>query len=171
MTEPDPAPGTPNPRTPLRTWDERLRVSFLADWLARQRGSFTDAALERSAIATGYTHEEFVAAVEVADARRAERAALEPIRSNANKFVLGAYAAVWLLFAIPYLLSPNSSGPTLQLILTIALGTCLAISLAIVNLGRPNPKQVGRATVILLVVPVLLLLGVAGTCLPFVGTA
>ena len=82
MTESDPTRETPAPRPPLGTWDDRIRLSFLTDWVARQRGSFTDAALERTAIATGYTHEEFVAAIGFAEARVAENAAIRPIRSS-----------------------------------------------------------------------------------------
>ena len=165
MTDPAPPPGAGLPGDPTVSWGGRSRAEVLADWIVAQRASFTDAALERSATADGYTHEEFVAA------RMAERAALVPIRSTATRVVLFAYAIVWALFAVPYLLLAGSTlgaGPILQSILTVALGITLAISLIIVRNGRPDPSRVPRAMIILLVGPVVMLVGVAGSCLPFV---
>jgi hypothetical protein len=169
MTESDPTRNTPTPRRPLGTWDDRIRLSFLTDWVAKQRGSFTDAALERTALTSGYTHEEFVAAIGFADVRLAEHAAISPIRSRARMFVLAAYAIVWGLFAIPYLLRSSISGPNLQTILTISLGIGLALSLVVIQYAHPDPERRSRAMALLLAVPVILLLGVAGTCLPFVS--
>ena len=171
MTDPAPPPGAGLPGDPTVSWGGRSRAEVLADWIVAQRASFTDAALERSATADGYTHEDFVAAASVADARMAERAALVPIRSTATMVVLFAYAIVWALFAVPYLLLAGSTlgaGPILQSILTVALGITLAISLIIVRNGRPDPSRVPRAMIILLVGPVVMLVGVAGSCLPFV---
>jgi hypothetical protein len=59
----------------------------------------------------------------------------------------------------------------LQVILTIALAVGLAISLIVIQLGHPDPGRPGRAMTILLVAPVIMLLGVAGSCLPFAGQA
>jgi hypothetical protein len=168
MTEPDPTRKTPPPRPPLGTWDDRVRLSFLTDWVARQRGSFTDAALERTALTTGYTHEEFITATKLADARLSENAAIKPIRSRARIFVLAAYAVVWGLFAIPYLLGSSTYGPGLQTILTISLGIGLGLSLVVIHLAHPDPERRTRAMALFLAVPVILLLGVAGSCLPFV---
>jgi hypothetical protein len=177
MTDQEPTPEgavpvTTAPRAPLPTWDERIRLSFLTDWVAGQQGAFTEAALERTALATGYTHEEFVAAWQGAEARIAERAPLAPVRSNATRLVLLAYAVVWVLFAIPYLLGASTFnsgvGPILQGILTVSLGIGLAISLAVIRRGRPDSTRASRAMVLLLVVPVVLLVGIAGLCLPFV---
>ena len=168
MTEPDPTRKTPPPRPPLGTWDDRVRLSFLTDWVARQRGSFTDAALERTALTTGYSHEEFVAAIRLADARLAENAAIKPIRSRARIFILAAYAVVWGLFAIPYLFGSSTYGPGLQAILTISLGIGLGLSLLVIHFAHPDPERRTRAMALFLAVPVVLLLGVAGSCLPFV---
>lgn len=170
MTQSEPQMSS-TPRPPLGTWDDRIRVSFLTDWIAKQRGSFTDAALERTALATGYTHEEFVAAIAFADARLAARAAIAPIRSRAAIYVLVAYAIVWGLFAIPYLLTSTTYGPGLQTILTIALGIGLGLSLLVIRFGQPDPGRRSRAMALLLAVPVILLIGVAGTCLPFVNVS
>jgi len=171
MTESDPTQKAPTPRRPLGTWNDQVRVSFLTDWIAKQRGSFTDAALERTALATGYTHEEFVAAIGFADARLAQHAAISPIRSRAAMFVLAAYAIVWGLFAIPYLLRSSTYGPGLQTILTISLGIGLGLSLLVIRFGQPDPERRSRALALLLAVPVILLIGVAGTCLPFVNVS
>jgi hypothetical protein len=138
--------------------------------MARHRRSFTDEALERSALAAGYSSAEFAEASALLDVREATRAALEPVKSTARRSVLAAYGVVWLLFALAYLgpaAAQRSFGPTLQLILTISLGVALAISLVIVGRGRPDPERRSRAVALLLAVPVILLLGVAGLCLPF----
>jgi hypothetical protein len=84
------------------------------------------------------------------------------------------------LFAIAYLVRPfpttgeGSSigyGPFLQVILTVSLGIGLGISLLVIRAGHPNPEKRVRAMALLLAIPVVLLIGVAGTCLPFVGAA
>ena len=165
MTEPGATPeGAPagTPRVPL---DQQGRENVLADWIAVQRGSFTDAALERSAIEAGYSSEEFVASAGLA----ADRTALAPIRSSARRYVLVAYAVVWLGFAVVYLgrSTMYGAGPIAQLVLTVSLAIGLAISLLVIRRGRPDPDKRPRALALLLAVPVILLLGVAGLCLPF----
>ena len=159
------------PRAPGRTEDQLFQTSVqvLADWVVKERGSFTDAALERSALAVGYTSDEFAAAARVAEARATDRASQAPVKSAARRGVLAAYGVVWLLFATRYFGWPTiyGLGPFLQLILTIAMGIGLAISLLVIRRGRPDPDRQWRATALLLVVPVVLLVGVAGLCLPF----
>ena len=81
-----------------------------------------------------------------------------------------AYGIVWLLFAIPYLgrASSYGAGPIAQGILTVALLLGIGISFLTMRFLHPDPSHVGRALVIFLVVPVVLLLGISGLCLPFV---
>lgn len=167
MTEAGPPPTEAPPRTPQSGWDQRDRLETLGEWITVQRRSFTDEAIRRSAIAAGWDAEEFDRAAAAASAREA----LVPIRSRARAIVLGAYAIVWLLFAIPFLLLSEPTtygfGPLAQLILTIVLGIALALSLVVIRSGRPDSSRSTRAIVILLALPVVLLLGVAGLCLPF----
>jgi hypothetical protein len=185
---PDPAPqadpaatlDTPDPAArpgPPTVWQGISRVEQLATWVGMNRARFTDAALEREAVAAGYAPEEFTAGLALLDARERQDEAIKPVRRTAQRVVLGAYGLVWLLFAIPYLVAPYltntnnyGGGAFLQSILTVSLVVALAISLIWVRGRSPDPTRFGRAMVILLVVPVILLVGVAGLCLPFVGT-
>jgi len=165
MTDSGPPPEEATPGAPQVSWAEERRVVALTDWVAEHRASFTDAALERSAIEAGYTSEEFATAA----GRAADRTALAPIRSSARRYVLAAYAIVWLGFAVVYLgrSTMYGTGPIAQLVLTIVLGIGLAISLLVIRRGRPDPDRRSRAIALLLAVPVILLVGVAGLCLPF----
>ena len=80
---------------------------------------------------------------------------------------------MWLLFAIPYLgrSTMYGAGPLAQGILTVSLILGLLLSAAFLRVLHPDPDRAGRALAILLVVPVVVLLGITGLCLPFVGTA
>ena len=169
MTEPGATPeGAPagTPRVPL---DQQGRVNALAGWIAEQHGSFTDAALERSAIEAGYTSAEFATAAGLVT----DRTAMAPIRSSARRYVLAAYAIVWLGFAVVYLgrSTMYGAGPIAQLVLTVSLAIGLAISLLVIRRGRPDPDRRARAIALLLAIPVILLVGVAGLCLPFTSVA
>jgi hypothetical protein len=106
-------------------------------------------------------------------ARQRERYALQPIRSRARVIVLVAYGLVWLAFAAVFLgrSTGYGTGPLLQVILSGALVFALLLSLVWIGGHRTDPSRAGRALVALLVVPVVLLVGVAGLCLPFVGSA
>jgi hypothetical protein len=143
-------------------------LSALAGYLARHAGQFTPEALRQAAIDAGYTPDEITQASD--RARRA--AAVRPIRARAQWIVLGAYALVWVLFASVYLTRDYSygMGPVLQSILTISLLIALGLSLLWVRWRRPDPSTVGRATAVFLAVPVVLLVGVAGLCVPFIGS-
>ena len=169
MTDSGSTPDEAVPSTPQVPRDQGSRVDALAAWVAQQRGSFTEAALRRSAVAAGYTPEEYAAASSLAEERFADRAALAPIKSNARRWVLAAYGIVWLVYAAVYLgrSYQYGVGPFIQLVLTIALGIGLAISLLVIRLGRPDAERRSRAMALLLAVPVILLVGVAGLCLPF----
>lgn len=167
-----PGSGMPGFERPAIPADPKDRLGLLETWIKKHRGYFTDASLERIAVQAGYTHDEFIDAVAILEARSRDTAGIGPIRTRARWIVLAAYGVTWLLFAITYL-GPWATyyGQGLQTILTIALAIGLAISLIVIQLGRPDPGRADRAVTILLVVPVILLLGVAGSCLPFTGLA
>ena len=169
MDDPGPnPPETAEPVVPERHPGDDGRPAALAAWVAAQRGSFNEGALERSAIAAGYTAEEFKAALGSVDAEAA-RAELAPAKSTARWLVLAGYLAVWVAFATVYLgrSTQYGMGPILQVSLTVALGIALALSFLAIRRGRPDPERRSRAVALLLVVPVILLVGVAGLCLPF----
>jgi len=168
-----PAPGQqdPTPITPGGPWQTGSRVEQLAVWMQALRSSYTDAALERSAIAGGFTADEFQQARVLADTRQRQQEAMGPVRSRASWIVLFAYGLVWVLFAIPYLLLPSSygAGPLAQGVLTVTLLLGLLLSWLVMRALHPDPTRVGRALAILLIVPVIVLLGIGGLCLPFVS--
>jgi hypothetical protein len=144
------------------------RVDALARYLGSHAGQFTPEALRQAAIDAGYTPDE----IEQAADRARRAAAIRPIRARAQWIVLGAYALVWVLFASVYLTRDYSygMGSVLQGILTISLLIALGLSLLWLRWRRPDPSTVGRATAVFLALPVILLVGVAGLCLPFVGS-
>jgi hypothetical protein len=146
--------------------DERIRG--LARYLADNAERFTPEALRQAAMDAGYTPDE----IEEALARVRAAATVGPIRTRARWIVLGAYAVVWLLFASIYLTRSYAygMGPVLQGVLTVALLIALGLSLLWLRSRRPDPTDLSRALAVFLVVPVILLIGVAGLCVPFLGS-
>lgn len=169
---PDPGQQDPTPITPGGPWQTGSRVEQLAQWMTALRSSYTDAALERSALAGGFTAEEFQQARVLADTRQRQHEAIGPVRSRASRIVLAAYGIVWLLFAIPFLLrtSTYGYGPFAQGILTVVLLLGLLCSFLVMRTLHPDPSRPGRALTVLLVVPVIVLLGISGLCLPVAGS-
>jgi hypothetical protein len=162
MTEP------PNNKPVGPAWAETPgdRVNTLAGYMARHAGQFTPEALRQAALDAGYTPVE----IEQASARATAAAAVAPIRSRARWIVFGAYALVWVLFATVYLNRDYAYGPVFQGFLTVALAIGLGLSVLWLRWRRPDPAAVGRALAVFLALPVILLVGVAGLCLPFVGS-
>lgn len=146
--------------------DERIRG--LARYLADNAERFTPEALRQAAMEAGYTPDE----IEGASARVRAAAVVGPIRTRARWIVLGAYAVVWLLFAAVYLTRSYAygTGIVLQGVLTISLLIALGLALLWLRSRRPDPSDPGRAIAVFLVVPVILLIGVAGLCVPFLGS-
>jgi len=137
--------------------------------MVEQSASFTPEALDRSALAAGYAPGDVTAARGRADARIRSTETLAPIKSTARRAVVVAYLAVWVAFGVAYLVSPPRPFDfefVLFPVLTMALVITLAMSLGIIRSIRPDAARPTRALVLLLVVPVILLLGVAGLCLP-----
>ncbi len=171
--QPDPADADPPPISPDAPWQTGTRVEQLATWMQPIRSRFTDAALERSAIAGGFTAEEVREALALAEVRQRQDEAIVPVRSTAKRIVLGAYGLVWILFAIPYLLRPTEwirpHPPGDPHVLAAARAPAV-----VPDHARPAPgpgTRVRRALTILLVMPVIVLLGISGLCLPFVASS
>jgi hypothetical protein len=174
VTHSDEPPAEPMPPVPNRNWDGRSRAENLADWVGRHRQSFTNQALQRAALEAGYSAEAFEDANRVLEARENKREALGPIKTTSIRLTLVAYTIVWVGFAAVFLGNYTPSayippGSVMQQILTVSLGIALGISLLLIRLGHPDPGRPLRAMTLLLAIPVILLLGVAGLCLPFTG--
>ena len=163
---------TDHPSTPEGTEPAGPRshdIDGLADWIVAQRESFTDVALEGAARTAGFTTDDFARAKVLAETRPG----LKPIRTVARLLVLGAYGLVWLAFAVVFLGQATTSsyvtGEFLLVILSISLGIALAMSLVFITIGRPDPERRSRAIAILLAIPIVMLVGVAGLCVPYTG--
>ena len=167
QAEPATGPEQAPPAWDLLSDSKDPRAEALAAWIADQQGAHTMAALERSALESGYTKADFDEAVRLAGNSEQERQVIKPLRQQARLIVLISYAVIWLLFATQYLTGPDVGGPTLQTILTISLLVTIGISLIWIAAVRPDPDRAGRALTIFLAVPLVLLIGVAGLCLPF----
>jgi len=159
-------PSNDKPAGPAWAGTPADRVDALSRYMASHAERFTAEALRQAALEAGYTPEEIAAASDRVD----RAAAVRPIRARARWIVLGAYALVWVLFAMVYLARDFAYGPVYQGVLTISLLITLGISLLWLRWRRPDPSTVGRATAVFLALPVMLLVGVAGLCLPFVGS-
>ncbi len=176
MTAPDPSSGAaPAPSPPAPGPDGTGgsvgpdHVAALARWMVEHAESFTPEALDRSALAAGYTPGDVAAARGRADVRIGSTQALAPIKSTAKRAILVAYLSVWVAFGVAFFVSPTQTLDfdfVLFAVLTVALVITLAMSLSIIRSLRPDAAQPTRALILLLVVPVILLLGVAGLCLP-----
>lgn len=168
--EPVPAPqSAPGPWEGLQP---RPRISTLEAWIVEHQAAFTSEALERSAIESGYTKAEFDEAARLAGRRDREKQVVGPLKTRARIAVIIGYVLVWLLFARVFLWTDTSYygyGSIAQAILTFTLIVAILISMAWIHARRPDPDRVGRALASLLVVPIVLLVGVAGLCLPFTG--
>jgi hypothetical protein len=83
--------------------------------------------------------------------------------------VLGSYAIVWVLFAVPYLTQEMhfNYGPLAQAILSVALVAGLVLCWVWIRRARTHPADLTRALAVMLSVPLVILIGVAGLCVPF----
>ncbi|HYH91976.1 MAG TPA: hypothetical protein VD763_02365 [Candidatus Saccharimonadales bacterium] len=134
-----------------------------------QASAFTPDALDRSAIEAGYAIEDVAAARARADERIRAVDALQPIKSTAKRAVVVAYLAVWASFGVAYLLNDAGSLDVdfaIFAVLSVALGIAVAMSFSVIRATRPDASRPTRALILLLVFPVILLVGVAGLCLP-----
>lgn len=148
------------------------RIAALSDYFVAHADRFTPEALRKAAIDAGFSAAEIDDAYDRATTRQRNDELAQPLRSRARWIVLAAYAIVWLLFGAVYFLQPvtYNAGLFFQGVLTVALLIALVISRLWISGRRPDPGNAGRAMVVFLVVPVILLIGVAGLCLPFART-
>jgi hypothetical protein len=145
------------------------RVVALSQYFLAHADRFTADALRQAATEADFTPEEIVRATELMVARQRADEQVLPLRRQARWVVIGAYLIVWLLFGAVFLTKRMTydAGVILQGILTVALLIALGLSLLWVRGRHPEPSTVGRALVVFLVVPFILLIGIAGLCLPF----
>jgi hypothetical protein len=164
-----PAPSPPVP-APAGAGDPAGadHLTALAQWMVENATSFTPEGLDRAAITAGYPAGD-VAVARARATARIHAIDLQPIKATAWRVVAVAYLAVWALFGLAYYLSPPRPLDfefVVFAVLTVALGVALLLSIGVIRAARPDAERPTRALVLLLVIPVALLLGVAGLCLP-----
>lgn len=169
MTDPSDRPAAPRPR-PASDINQPFRGQRLEGYLWSNRDKFTEAALAHAAEAAGYGPEEIAAAAQAVARRRADEAAAKPVKARARRYILAAYGITFLLFAIAFLRptatqSPYVGGSLLLGILAFAMLIALLLGFVWVAARRPSAERAEGALGVMLAVPFVLLILVAGLCL------
>jgi hypothetical protein len=171
MTDPSDRPAAPRPR-PASDINQPFRGQRLEGYLWSNRDKFTEAALAHAAEAAGYGPEEVAAAAQAVARRRADEAAAKPVKARARRIVLAGYGITWLIFAFLFLRPDAPDIPSYYGTRPVALGILAFVMLIAVGLGlawvatrRPPAAQAERALAIMLAVPFVLLVLVAGSCI------
>jgi hypothetical protein len=171
MTGPSDPPVAPPPRRRAADIAASYRATILEDYLWSNRDRFTEAALATAAEGAGYGSDEIAAAAGAVARRRADEAAARPIKARARRSVLLAYGITWLVFAFLFLRPEADSvgyyrgvGPFALGILAVVLFLTLLLALAWIATQRPSADRAESALSIMLSVPFVLLVIVAGLC-------
>jgi hypothetical protein len=144
-------------------------------WVNRDR--FTEEALASAAQAAGYTADEISTAARSVAKRRADEAAAKPVRARARRYVLAAYGITFLVFAIAFLrpTGPDNSyyrgfGPVALGVLGFTMLIALLLGLVWIGGRRPSADRAEGALGVMLAVPFVLLIVVAGLCVATTGS-
>ena len=144
------------------------RVDRLSAYFVEQGDRYTVEALRTAAADAGFTPEEIEAAAALVATRRQNAEAARPLRTRARWIVLVAYGLVYAALAVALLQAPNldnyGMGEFSLIVLTFLLGIALLISIVWVNRRGRSPARLEGAMLAMLVLPMILLLGVAGLC-------
>jgi predicted small integral membrane protein len=165
MTEPaDPAPPLEN-RAAMPRARRAYHLGLVTKYLEANRARFTEEALVEAARAQGYPED----VVEEARLRARANEASAPIRHRARRWIQAAYLVTFAVLTIGMLASEyaqrSSSSYIGTAVLAVTLGIALFVSLAWLRRrggGTVGDRPVGM--VILLSVPIVLLVAVAGLC-------
>lgn len=169
MTDPKAESDAPAPRRGESGFDASFRPQILHEYFWSNRDRFTEAALVAAAQTSGYTADEIAAATGSVAKRHADETAAKPVKARARRFVLAAYGITFLVFAIAFLRPGTSQaayvgGGALLLILAVAMLIALSLGLAWVASRHPAAERAEAALGVMLAVPVVLLIVVAGLC-------
>ncbi len=162
--------GSPDERKPKdpSTWmgATRDRVGSLTDYFLAGAERYTPEALRQAASEAGFSPDEIDEAHGRAIERRRDEELAGPIRRRARRIVLVAYGLVYAAFVAAFLTVAYRLGAGIIaiIILTLVLLIALSISLAWVTSRHPSEDQVEGALAVMLAVPFVLLIAVAGLC-------
>jgi hypothetical protein len=176
MTDPSTPAGAPPPRRGDSGFDASFRPQILHQYFWSNRDRFTEAALAAAAQSSGYTPDEIATAIASVAKRRADEAAAKPVKARARQYVLTAYGMTFLVFAIA-LLRPTAPdyayfqgfGPVALGILGFTMVIALLLGLAWVGGRHPSAERAEGALGVMLAVPFVLLVVVAGLCVATTG--
>ena len=165
MTDPDaPAPSADS-RTVTPTGGHAERVATVVRYLESNRDRFTEEALMEAARGRGYPED----VLEEARARARASAGAPPLGHRARRWIQIAYLLTFAVLTVGMLASEYSrrygAAYVGTVVLAVALGLALLISLWWL---RWQGSKVGRSAAgaaVLLSIPVVLLVVVAGSCL------
>ena len=165
MTEPTAPAPAPDPRIVTPTGGHAERVSTVVRYLEKNRDKFTEDALVRAARDAGYPDD----VLEEARARARAGAAGAPVRQRARRWVLVAYLLTFAVLTAGMLASESArrygGAYIAAVVLAVALGLGLAVSLWWLRRLGSNVKPSAAGAVLLLSLPAVLLVVVAGSCL------
>lgn len=143
------------------------RINALGRYFVEHADRYTPDALRQAASEAGFSPDEIDEAYGRAATRQRDDQASRPIRRRARWIVLAAYGLVYAAFAVAFMTVAYRSGAGIIaiMILTVVLGVALLVSVVWVNARRPSAEHLQGALWTMLLVPFVLLVGVAGVCL------
>jgi hypothetical protein len=165
MTETgSPAP-SPEPRIVTPTGGHAERVATVVRYLGTNRDRFTEEALVKAARDAGYPDD----VLEEARARARASATAAPIRQRARRWILIAYLLTFAVLTVGMLASEYSrqygAAYIGAVVLAGALGLALLVSLGWLRWQGSKVGQSAAGAAVLLSVPAVLLVVIAGSCL------
>lgn len=164
MSGPTPVKGPP----PASGWGGGLaRVPILTEHFFANLERYTAEALRASALEAGYSPEEVEQALGIAAALLRDHETARPVRARARRLVLVSYAIVYGLLAALLIGPANQGGygTVALVVLTVTLGIALLLSIQWIATKRRSADRLDGALAVLLAVPMVLLVAVAGLCL------
>jgi hypothetical protein len=153
------------PEAPAAPPDGGARVETLAAYLRANRETYTSDALTRAAREAGYTDAEIGTALQRAGGYAAPVGTAQ--RGRARGVVVGVYAVTFLAFAVLMLSKPSAfqyGWVFILMILAVTLGLALLLSMWTIGRARPTAATASGAIASMVVMPLVLLLVLAGLC-------
>jgi hypothetical protein len=143
------------------------RVAALSDYFVAHTDRYTPDALRQAASEAGFGPDEIEEAFGRSAAVRRDLESLMPVRRRARWIVLAAYGLVYAVLGVALVTSPYSYGAGVieLVILSVVLGVALLISIVWIRRRRRASPRLEGALMTMLVLPIVLLVAVAGLCI------
>jgi len=143
------------------------RVASLSEYFQAGAERYTPEALRQAASEAGFSQGEIDEAYGRTTKRQRDEELSRPLRTRAQWIVLAAFGLVYAVFFVAFLGYDDryAAGTISLIILTVVLGVALLISIQWVRGRRPSAEQLQGAMFTMLVLPLVLLVSVAGLCI------